>query len=118
MTVSHETMAHGDCAKRRYRSPFRQKQRERTRAALLEAALSFVRRGNFRPMAKEIADKAGAGHGSVNRHFGSVELLYRVIAREHAATVISASGYGLCAPDYEHRGLAWLIMVGQPREMS
>jgi len=119
MTVSQETLAQPARAKRRYQSPARQHQRDRTHRALLDAALSFVTAGVFRPQARQIEAKAGAGRGSVARHFGSIDLLYRAIAREHTATVIrTVEREWAVSLTCDHAELAWFIMVGKPRELS
>lgn len=117
MTVSHETLAQPKSDGRRYVSPFRQNQGERTRAALVEATLSFVRQGNFRPEAREVAERAGRHASAVVRHFGSIDLLYRVIARGHWSEVLHAARIDDCH-DRRNVDLAWMIMVGQPREIS
>ncbi len=118
VTVSREALAQPDCAKRRYVSPARTSRGERTRVALIEAVLSFVAVGNFRPSGREIGERAGVHLSNVNRHFGSIELLYRVIAREHAEAVVQAAeGQGVSLP-YDHSAIAWLIMIGRPRELS
>jgi len=109
MSVSRDTFAKPVCGGRRYVSAYRQYQGELTREALIKAALLIVGRGNFRPDAREIAGLAGVHQSAVNRHFGSVELLYRVLAREHSEAVCQAA-LG------EHP--AWLIMVGKKREVS
>jgi AcrR family transcriptional regulator len=115
--VSRETLAQPESAGRKYVSPFRRNQGERTRAALVDATLSFVRQGCFRPEAREIAEVAGCHKSAVTRHFGSLDLLYRVIARGHWSEVLLAAGIDDCH-DRRHIDLAWLIMVGRPRDLS
>lgn len=107
--VSRDTLAKSDCGGRRYVSAYRQHQGALSREALIRAALLLIGRGNFRPSARAIAGLAGMHQSAVNRHFGSVELLYRVIAREHADAVCEAA---LGEPQ------AWLIMVGRKRGLS
>ena len=114
MTVPRETLAQsGSGGGAKYVSPYRLAQGERTRAAIITATLKLIERGNFRPEAKEIAVLADIHRSAVTRLFGSVDLLYRVIAREHASAVMSA----VRGPDpLEEDDLAWLIMVGKRRE--
>lgn len=107
--VSRETLAHADSAKRRYVSPARRHRSEATRVALLDEALQLVAQGNFRPTAREIAARARVHPSAVTRHFGSVELLYRIVARERRHDVLAAIGA------HEAADLAWLVMVGKPR---
>jgi AcrR family transcriptional regulator len=121
MTVSRETLAQSASVKARsYQSPHRQSRSDRTKAAILETALSFVSEGYFRPEAREIAARAASlgkyrfHCSAVTRHFGSLQLLYRVIARQHWVEVIRGAGIVLGCPN--ERDLAWLIMVGRKRE--
>jgi AcrR family transcriptional regulator len=109
MNVSRGTFAKPVCGGRKYVSAYRRRQGELTREALVKATLLIIGRGNFRPDAREIAGLAGVHQSAVNRHFGSVDLLYRVIAREYAQAVCQAA-IG------EHQ--AWLIMVGKKRGLS
>jgi AcrR family transcriptional regulator len=115
--VSRETLAQTDCeTSRRYLSFYRQSKGERTRAAIIGSALKLIAAGNFRPEAKEIAADAGCDNSAVTRHFGAVELLYRVIAREHTAAVAKAAGLFFTVDHADQAGLVWLIMVGRRRE--
>ena len=113
-SISREILTQPESAEaRKYRSPYRVGQGERTRAAIIAATLKLIERGNFRPEAKEIAVLADIHRSAVTRVFGSVNLLYRVIAREHAVAVMAA----VRGPDaLEEDDLAWLIMVGRQRE--
>lgn len=112
--VPREILAQsGSTTRRKYRSPNRAGQAAISRQAILKATLQLIAAGDFRPEAKEIAALAGIHRSAVTRLFGSVDLLYRVIAREHAGAVMAA----VRGPDaLEEKDLAWLIMVGQPRE--
>ena len=120
MTVSRDTLAQSGCGDgRKYVSPFRKSQGERTRAALIEAALGFLNEGNFRPEAQQIAAKACRHKSVVMQHFGSIELLYRIIAREYWREVLQAARFDSDLYSEERkRDLAWLIMVGKPRPLS
>jgi AcrR family transcriptional regulator len=109
MNVSRDTFAKPICGSRKYVSAYRQNQGELTREALIKAALLIIGRGNFRPGAREIANLASVHQSAVNRHFGSVELLYRVLAREHSEAICQAA-FG--------EQPAWLIMVGKKRGLS
>jgi AcrR family transcriptional regulator len=116
--VSREALAKPESAGRKYVSPFRQNQGQRTRQAIVDAALAFIEQGNFRPKAREVAEIAGCHKSAVTRHFGSIDGLYRLIAREHATAVIRAAEQHDVSLPYDHAKVAWLIMVGRKREPS
>lgn len=117
MSVPQETLA--ERPRRQYHSPARRHRAERSRQALIEAALGFVRAGNFRPESVEIARKAGCSPSAIIRHFGAIDLLYRCLAREHAPVVVTAAGIEPSDVDMPAvRDLAWVIMVGRLRERS
>ena len=112
--VSRETLAQPESGSgAKYVSPYRRAQGARTRGAIIAATLKLIEGGNFRPEAKDIAALAGIHRSAVTRIFGSVDLLYRVIAREHAQVVMGAVRP---ADVLEEPELAWLIMVGCRRE--
>jgi len=122
--VSRETLAHAGSGRAagasgpRYVSPFRRAQGERTRAAIVAAALGLIAEGNFRPEAREIGRLAGIHRSAVVRHFGSLGLLYRVIAREHAGAVLAALGLEAMADARTgalQDDLVWIAMTGQRR---
>jgi len=114
--ASRETLAHGDGAKgHRYTSPFRKGQGDATRKAIIDATLKFVAEGRFRPEAREIGRAAGCDPSAITRHFGSLDLLCRVIAREHAGAVVQAAGLGWNLPDEQNAAAAWVIMTGTVR---
>lgn len=104
--------------KRRYVSGFRRRKAERTREALLDAAVELIAAGDFRPEASAIASRAGVHKSSVNRHFSAIHLLHRVIARERYGAVIEALGL---APPADLRteelqsALVWIAMTGRRR---
>lgn len=103
---------------RKYVSGFRRGQGERTRAAIVEAALSLIGEGGFRPEALAIGERAGCHPSAIVRHFGALHLLYRVIAREHAGAVLEAIGL---EPMDDPRttalqnDLVWIVMTGARR---
>lgn len=80
--ISHETLAGSATANRRqYRSPYRSSMAEQKRAALIAAVLRLADKGSYRAGAQELADLAGVRRQAVCRYFGSVDILYRVVAR-------------------------------------
>lgn len=112
-------MAKADCGPaRKYVSGFRRGQGERTRAAIVEAALASIAIGSFRPDALTIGARAGCHPSAIVRHFGALHLLYRVIAREHAGAVLEALGI---EPMDDARtaalqnDLVWIVMTGARR---
>jgi AcrR family transcriptional regulator len=112
--VPHETSASRVPAKRKYHSPARRKVAEQKRTALIAAVIVLARQGNFRGTAAEIATLACVRRQSLGRYFGSVELLYRVVAREHWQQILP------CLPfDADRQKDAiWALLVGKPRELS
>ena len=74
-----------------------------------------MERGNFRGTAQQLADLAGVRRQSICRYFGSVDLLYRVVAREHWKAV---EPHLPTYNGFEARALVWLVLVGKPRELS
>lgn len=122
MSVSHGTLAGAATANRRYRSPSRQRAAEHQRTALIAAVLVLANQGNFRGTAQQIADLAKVRRQSIARYFGSVDLLYRVVAREHWQQVVPCLGVSL---DFfadvfgdEAKKAVWLVLVGKPRALS
>ena len=119
-TVPREALASATPAnKRRYRSPARKFEGERKRAALMAAACALARKGNYRGTAKEIAKLAGERRQSICRYFGSVDILYRCVAREQWRAIAPA----LPLPELVLRtdwakNAVWLILVGKPRDLS
>lgn len=101
---------------RPYHSPARKFEGERKRAALIAAVIELAVRGNYRGTASEIARLAGERRQSICRYFGSVDLLYRVVAREHWQRVQLPTHI---TTHLDHRkNVAWLVLVGKPRELS
>ena len=55
----------------------------RTRDAVVEALLSLLDEGNFRPTAREVAERAGVSLRSVYVHFDDLEDLFTAAAHNH-----------------------------------
>jgi TetR/AcrR family transcriptional regulator, regulator of autoinduction and epiphytic fitness len=55
----------------------------RTRDAVVEALLSLLDDGNFRPTARQVADRAGVSLRSVYVHFDDLEDLFTAAAHRH-----------------------------------
>jgi TetR/AcrR family transcriptional regulator, regulator of autoinduction and epiphytic fitness len=60
---------------------------QRTRNAVVDALLELIREGNFRPTAKEIAERAGVSLRSVYVHFDDLEDLFLAAAKRHVELV-------------------------------
>lgn len=118
--VSQGTLAVAPGAnRRRYRSPKRASVAEATRQALIKAALALIGEGRFRFGAQELADRAGVRRQAICRYFGSVDLLYRVLAREHWPEVASHLPFalGICDFDDQYaRAAVWAVLVGRPKD--
>ena len=59
----------------------------RTRDAVVEALLSLLDEGNFRPTARQVAERAGVSLRSVYVHFDDLEDLFTAAAHNHFARV-------------------------------
>ena len=59
----------------------------RTRDAVVEALLSLLDDGNFRPTARQVAERAGVSLRSVYVHFDDLEDLFTAAAHHHFARV-------------------------------
>jgi TetR/AcrR family transcriptional regulator, regulator of autoinduction and epiphytic fitness len=57
---------------------------ERARAALVEALLSLIERGDLRPSAARVAERAGVSLRSVFQHFNDVDSLFAAAASRQA----------------------------------
>jgi AcrR family transcriptional regulator len=55
---------------------------ERSRAAIIESALSFMEEGHLVPTAQLIAERAGVGIRSFFRHFPDMETLFAAVDNE------------------------------------
>lgn len=115
--VSRVTLAQ---PKRRYVSGARRRKAEKTREALLDAAVELiVETGDFRPEASAIAKRARVHKSAVNRHFSAIHLMHRVIARERSGAMREALGLEL---PYDSRAvdlqtnLVWIALTGRRRD--
>ena len=90
---------------------------EQARLALIQSALWLMEEGNFRPSAQDIARGAGLHPSAVNRLFGSLELMMRVIAREHWVRVVPFLPFDTIGIAEIHFTV-WTVLVGKPRELS
>ena len=121
--VSREALAKpasDEC--RRYHSPFRRRQAEATRTALMKAALALIAKGNFRPTAQEIARSASGMHKSaVVRYFGGAAELHAIIAQDHPDAVLRALGIEPlddAAAIALQLNIVWVVMTGRRRPLS
>jgi TetR/AcrR family transcriptional regulator of autoinduction and epiphytic fitness len=57
---------------------------ERARAAIVEALLSLIERGDLRPSAARVAERAGVSLRSVFQHFNDVDSLFAAAAARQA----------------------------------
>lgn len=103
--------------RRRYVSGKRGAQAAHTRALLLKAVLDLVREGQFRASSRQITDRAGVHHGSINYHYGHESLFYRVVAREHWREVASHLPFAVTGKDGVEAAV-WAVLVGEPRSLS
>ena len=97
-----------------------QKRGDATRAEIVAAALRLIEQGDFRPNLKAIAGEAGRTEHAVWRNWGAVELLMRDLARTKAPEVAAAvrkhwPGVADAAAT-DDKALAWLVLVGKPRD--
>ena len=120
--VPRETLAVGATGNRRYRSPSRQRAAEHQRTALIAAVLVLANQGNYRGTAQHIAALAKVRRQSIARYFGSVDMLYRVVAREHWQQVVPCLDVSLDGFPHvfgnEAENAVWLVLVGKPRALS
>lgn len=104
--------------RRRYVSGKRGAQAAATRALLLKAVLDLVREGQFRASSRQITDRAGVHHGSINYHYGHESLFYKVVAREHWKDVAPCLPFGADLDVDATKAAVWAVLVGEPRELS
>ena len=64
----------------------------RARAAIVEALLALIERGDLRPSAARIAARAGVSLRSVFQHFNDVESLFAAAAERQAERLASLAG--------------------------
>lgn len=65
----------------------RRSRSERSRAAILDAALALIREGNLLPTAQQITARAGVGTRTFFRHFEDMETLFRAVDERTHETV-------------------------------
>jgi AcrR family transcriptional regulator len=104
--------------RRRYVSGKRGAQAAHTRAQLLKAVLDLVREGQFRASSRQITDRAGVHHGSINYHYGHESLFYRVVAREHWRDVAPCLPFVEGLDSDAEEAAVWAVLVGEPRALS
>lgn len=99
---------------------YSQKRGDKTRERLIDGVVAYAAQGQFRVSARQLGQYAGVHHTAVNRHFGAVELLYRVVARQHWQRVLPSLPPWVAAymPAAEAKALVWTVLVGEPRELS
>lgn len=106
---------------RRYRSPKRESEAAAKCAALVAAVLALASKGVFRAGAGEIADTAHVRRQAICRYFGSVDILYRVVAREYWRQVMDGLPAALDYLDQfderANKDLVWQLLVGKPRDL-
>lgn len=116
--VSRETSSPdegGHC--RRYRCPRFEARRAEVRKALIDAVIALAAEGDFRAEAAEIAKRAGVSRRQIVHHFGSVVLLYRVVARERWYEVHQMAGIPAGGTADSVRALVWMVLVGKPKDI-
>lgn len=86
------------------------------RAVVIEAVLASCRDGNFRPGLDELVRRSGIPKGSIIKLFGALPLIYRIVARERPDEVADA-GRHAAGGVVGLKEFAWLIMVGQSRDL-
>src|SRR5262249_58385643 len=64
----------------------------RARVAIVEALLALIERGDLRPSAARIAERAGVSLRSVFQHFNDVESLFAAAAERQAERLASLAG--------------------------
>lgn len=91
---------------------------EEARQALIKAALDLMANGNFRPSGKEISLRAKMHPSAACRVFRSIELMMRVIAREHWASVMLLLPFDARAAGVNPRVAVWAVLVGKRQVLS
>lgn len=119
MGVSRETLPQSNCG--RVLHPDRDgrlRRGEEARQALIKSAIGLMWEGNFRPTGKEISLRAGMHPSAACRVFRSVELMMRVIAREHWSSVALSLPFETRSAGVPPQVAVWAVLVGKPRELS
>ena len=68
----------------------RRQRSERSRKAMIDAALSLIQEGNFAPTAREISERAGVGIRSFFRQFEDMDSLFLAVDEEISESVVSS----------------------------
>lgn len=100
----------------RQRAP--QKRGDRTRERLVEGVIAFANAGRYRVSVADLARYADVHRTAVNRHFGAIHLLYRVVARSHWEHIRFPMPLVFMDEMADRRALVWALLVGEPRELS
>lgn len=66
----------------------RRQRSERSRAAIVDAVLGFLREGETSPSSSEIADRAGVTQRTIFNHFTDMEALMFAVVRKHAEHIL------------------------------
>jgi AcrR family transcriptional regulator len=116
--VSRETLAEPERITRLYRSGRRHRNAAATRQAMIDAVLTLIGQGSFRPEGRDVARLVGCDGSLVTYHFGSLDGLLQVVAEEHAPAILTAARVEASMPMDLIGELAWLILVGRKRASS
>ena len=68
----------------------RRQRTERSRKAMIDAALVLIQDGNFAPTAREIAEQAGVGIRSFFRQFEDMDSLFLAVDAQISASVVDS----------------------------
>ena len=99
---------------RRYHSPYRAKKLANTHTAIVEAVMARIRAGHFQPSVPDIIAIAGISRKTLNKHFGPLHLLMRVVARERWREVVPLLPFPVPDDAKAQRTAVWAVLVGQP----
>lgn len=100
---------------------FSQERGDKTRERLISGVIEYAKAGHFRATSRQLGQYADVHHSAVIRHFGALDLLYRVVAREHWDRVFPDLPFAMAmAPlrEADARAAVWAVLVGAPRELS
>ena len=68
----------------------RRKRTERSRKAMIDAALALIQEGHFVPTAREVAERAGVGIRSFFRQFEDMDSLFLAVDAEISESVVDS----------------------------
>lgn len=68
----------------------RRQRTERSRKAMIDAALALIQEGNFAPTAREIAERAGVGVRSFFRQFDDMDSLFLAVDAQISESVVES----------------------------